>query len=361
MHDKRATDSSYLEAGLTLNITYAAPQVVIQASDRRMVSIPSGRLISDEANKGVVLEAEDGIFAITFAGIGVVNHKRVDHWLAEQLAESGVPELPISQGLETLARLVTQWFKTFPPAVNKRHVFVVAGYERSIAGTRAAVWTLTNYSKDGWSARAVAEDAFTLRRVPIGGQRGLFLATGIAEAMHREDRRRFAAKLRATPSVEALEESLVSLVRDAAGRPASANGINRNVLTIATDPPGHVRTTYHPLGNRSFNYAPLCVWHQGDKNVIAGDARMTNSPHWGCQFGRAMLVGPVSENPARRAPKPDVQRAGFLFRFSEARFKREPAENINLFGFVPITPEALEQLKRIEGASIVDMTKEVAT
>jgi hypothetical protein len=59
-----------VEEYMTLNLTLATPRYIIQTSDRRTTSVPDGRIINDEANKGLVVKADDGIFSITFAGIG---------------------------------------------------------------------------------------------------------------------------------------------------------------------------------------------------------------------------------------------------------------------------------------------------
>ena len=55
---------------MTLNITLVMPSYIIQVSDRRMISVPSGKVYDDEANKGVVVKADDGIFSVIFSGIG---------------------------------------------------------------------------------------------------------------------------------------------------------------------------------------------------------------------------------------------------------------------------------------------------
>ena len=51
---------------MTINITAITPYFVIQASDRRMTAIPNGSY-DDDANKGLLLQSDDGVFAVTFA------------------------------------------------------------------------------------------------------------------------------------------------------------------------------------------------------------------------------------------------------------------------------------------------------
>lgn len=132
---------------MTLNITTVAPDCIVQASDRRMVAMPSGKPESDSANKGLILEAEDGVFAITYAGIGRYAAKRTDIWLAERMADEGVPELPICKGISMIADLATDWFRKFPKSADRRHTFVVAGWEQGSQPT-PRLWSIGNCLAD---------------------------------------------------------------------------------------------------------------------------------------------------------------------------------------------------------------------
>lgn len=217
---------------MTLTATFFTPAYVIQVSDRRMISLPSGQLVDDDANKGVVLQADDGVFAITFAGVGAYAGKRMDLWLAERMAAEGVPELPIARGIEVIVREATQYFSTFRGSVDKRHSFVVAGYGNSVSGATARAWAITNCITRGGELADVANDVFEVLEFKPHGSGGGLLVFGLARAIARADRRRFEAAARKSGDMNHIEAALVDMVR----RPARRT--KRNAFICSAPPRG---------------------------------------------------------------------------------------------------------------------------
>lgn len=204
---------------MTLNITLATPSYVIQASDRRMVSIPEGKVCDDEANKGLVIKADDGVFSITFAGIGRIYGKRVDIWLAEKLLDEGVPELPISQGVQVISRLATDWFGTFPKNLNKRHSFIIAGWEKSGNDSSAVAWRISNSITDDGKTLESAMNTFHVKKFDIKKPRALLQISGLTGAFSRDDKRRIEALLKTKLTPDKAEEALVNTIKRAALNP----------------------------------------------------------------------------------------------------------------------------------------------
>ena len=230
---------------MTLNLTLATPQYVIQASDRRMTSVPDGRILNDEANKGLVVKADDGIFAITFAGIGLYNGKRMDMWLAEKLLDNGVPELPVHKGVEILTNLATSWFRTFPKTVDKRHTFMIAGWEKQGNNSKAVIWRVENcLSREGGALKS-AKDTFGIVRFDIGNSRVNLQGSGLVNAFSRDDRRRLEAMFRTKFSPIQAREMLVDIIKRASRDPKWSWGINKNVLTILLTPNGQIEATHY--------------------------------------------------------------------------------------------------------------------
>ena len=314
---------------MTLNITLVTPQYIIQASDRRGVSwdgVNKGQPCDDEANKGLVLQADDGIFAITFTGIASCNGQRTDLRLAEGMLDEGVPELPVRQGINIIARLATKWFRTFPTSLDKRHTFVIGGWERSRTKPRAALWTVTNYvAEDGRTPLDSAKDVFDVQKHAIRPSGGFLLLSGQHDAVSRNDRKRLEAALRAGAHPDRLEMALVDTVRAAASKAKWANMINGNVLAILLAPRGEVRASHYPSSGNVSRYIPLFAWYEAGRNYVSGDGWTFGSGTQGYQFGPSMFVRP----PSIPAMIPEAK-VKFLFRMTEAKHKREPVGDVSI-------------------------------
>lgn len=322
---------------MTLNLTLLTPGHIIQTSDRRMVSMPDGKPINNQANKDLVLEAADGIFAITFAGVGLYRGERVDLWLGGRMLDEGVPELPINDGLEIIRQLATDWFRTFPETVDKRHTFVVAGWDSSTAKPRPAIWTVTNCTSADDKMLEQARDVFHVRKYPFRGSRAAVHGFGLHQAIARSERRRLEAALRKSAQLDRAEEALVAMVRAAAHKPKWSWGINGEVMSIALSPHGQARCTFYSESAPASNYAPLFVWYEAGRNIAAGDVEITPAAGFGYRFGKAMLVAsPGGAVPKRLTPARDDLRMGFRLRVSEARFHTEPPGLVPIVQPIPI-------------------------
>jgi len=301
---------------MTLNLTLATPQYIIQTSDRRMISVPDGRILNDEANKGLVVKADDGIFSITFAGIGLCNGKRMDMWLAEKLLDNGVPELPVHKGVEILANLATDWFRTFPRMVDKRHTFIIAGWEKQGNDSRAVIWRVENcLSKEGGALES-AKDTFDIVRFDIGNSRANLQGSGLVGAFSRDDRRRLEAMVRTKFSPNQAREMLVDIIKRASRDPKWSWGINGNVLAVLLTPSGQVEATHYDSLGKLSRYVPFVLWYRQGRNYVAGDGWCSSSSGLVYQFGDLMFI----ETPGVKGTKEEVD---FMFRFTDAKYKKE--------------------------------------
>ena len=308
---------------MTLNVTLLNPRYIIQASDRRMVSIPDGKRVNDDANKGLVLQTEDGIFSITFSGVGLYHGQRVDLWLAERMLDEGIPELPIRQGLDMIARLATDWFATFPEDLDRRHTFVVAGWVTSEAKRKPALWLVTNCAGLGQRMPEQARDSFDVQGIPVSSSRGSLYWTGLTEAIARSDRPAFEAALRKSLDLNQVEQAAVTLIRTAAAKPKWRWGINGDILSISLSPDGQACSTFYPESAPASNYAPLFVWYDAGRNIVAGDAKMTPASGLRYRFGRAMLVDAPGAEPELSSVPNHPSQIRFRMRISEPKFKKE--------------------------------------
>jgi hypothetical protein len=316
---------------LTFNMTLATPGFVIQASDRRMVSVPDGKVFNDDANKGLVIKADDGVFSITFAGIGSYYGKRVDHWLAEKSLDEGVPELPISRGVQIISKLATDWFTTFPKSLDKRHSFIIAGWEKLGNDSRAVAWRISNSVSENEETPGSDMDTFHVKRFDIKKGRALLYITGLTGAFSRDDRRIIEALLKTEVTLDKAEEALVDNIRRASSNPKWSWGINGNVRAILVDWSGKVRATQYPISGRPTRYIPLCMWYEAGRNYVAGDGWC--STNWTYRIGPIMYIMPPSPPVDKHDEKVD-----FLIRFSEAKHKKDAVRDIEVIKAYPNDP-----------------------
>ena len=298
---------------MTLNLTLITPLYVIQASDRRMVSLPSYEVCDDEANKGIILQTTDGTFALTFAGVGAIRTERMDMWLAQAIVTEGICELPIARGVELLSARLTQLFKQFPKGQSCRHHVVVSGWTAQGPG----MWIITNVDPPSGTLM----DAFAVIGGLLPKNKAVFFVTGLIQDFHRSERRRLKAALRNPEDIDKVERFLVALMRDVAQRPNTSWGVNGNVLAVAIGSSRVARATYYPLDHERSNYAPLMVWSENGHNIIAGDAEITHPSAFAWQFGLTFLVAHLGGNVSPSAV-PDKQQIAFKFLISDAKFTR---------------------------------------
>lgn len=309
---------------MTLNLTLATPQYIIQTSDRKMISIPDGRVVNDEANKGLVVKADDGIFSVTFAGIGVCNKKRMDMWLAEKLLDNGVPELPVQRGVEILANLATNWFGTFPKTVDKRHTFTIAGWEKKGGESRAVVWRVANCLSEEGRTLESAKDTFDIERFDIGTSRVHYQVSGLVDAFSRDDRRRLEAVFRTKPNPNQIKEMLVDIIKRASRNPKWSWGINGNVLALLLAPSGQVEATHYDSSGKLSRYVPFVLWYYQGRNYVAGDGWCSSLSGLAYQFGGFLFT----ETPGGTGTE---EKMDFRFRFIDAKYKKEqPAGDVDI-------------------------------
>jgi hypothetical protein len=320
---------------MTLNMTLITSAYVVQASDRRMVELPSGRIVNDKANKGLILQSEDGIFAVTFAGVGMYRGKRVDEWLAEKAAEEGVPEVPIERGVEMIRQVASDWFRTFPGGVDKRHTFVVAGWTGVGTSPEASIWVITNHGDERGRALETAAAEFAARCLPIRPRTAQFHAFGLIGSVERAERRRLDAVMRKNPDFDRAEAAVVDSIRSAATKPAWSWGINRDVLAVTLSPAGQARSTFYPQSAASYNYAPYVIWHSAGNNYIAGDADVLPSTGVDYLLGECLLIAPPGGDARHDLTPNDVEEIGFRFRMSDAKFKKEATGDATIIQLMP--------------------------
>ena len=309
---------------MTLNITMITPGYVVQASDRRMTSMPVGTYENDEANKGIVLKTKDGMFAITFAGVGTYKdgsgEKRIDLWLSERLAKEGGPELPIKDAIALIMKESTKRFSTFGATEKSRHTFVVAGWTTGSGSPEAHLWDVSNCAEPGTN-KMMPTTAAMFETVEYAVESGAvhIRAFGLHQSLGRGERRRLDAATKRRLTVDQAESVLVGVMRAAAAKPKWRWGINGEILTIAIARTGETRARLHRDGQQKTGYAPLLLYHRDGWTVMTGDGHLSAPEHYAANFGDVMLVTGCDVAPPG-APPPGLHEVSFRWVWTPGKF-----------------------------------------
>jgi len=140
---------------VTLIAACLTPSYIVQASDRRLTELPSGRLVEDNRNKVVQLGAN---MAIGFTGLAEIEGLPTDEWMLEVLGGSLDAEGDRFKALLALRDRATEAFGRIRlPAAYKRHAFQVAGWGR-FSGNEVIepfIYLISNFAGPGhWLAEA---------------------------------------------------------------------------------------------------------------------------------------------------------------------------------------------------------------
>jgi hypothetical protein len=160
---------------MTLLLTCLTPDYVVLAADRRLIELPSEKIVDDDAAKVVVLGTQ-----VVFAYTGLANvlpppRGRTDLWIVDCLTPPP-PDLPaVFTKLRDDATATFRSIARVGPK-SKRHAFVGAGWQQSSAGGfEPFVGVISNAQKpDGtWHEWPKPEFEIGLHRLGAGEPFGL--------------------------------------------------------------------------------------------------------------------------------------------------------------------------------------------
>lgn len=236
-----------------------SPYRVVQVSDRRL-TLPSGKLYDDGANKAVTVSCEDAYFSVAYTGLAHLRDKRTRTWVrTDEWVANSLHDLMQQSGLSTVRNLYRAFGKhaeatfDFTPVQHSRKAtaFVFAGFVVG-TGTTAFVGVLSNMqttaasnikvvrkfdTQQVWSPSPLMPynelELFVNGMVPT-----LFSKDHIAKAIHRRTRviNRKLERVQRGPGTRddsAIVNELVSVVRMASRHPQYGKYIGRDCMGVA--------------------------------------------------------------------------------------------------------------------------------
>jgi hypothetical protein len=273
---------------MTLHLTLATAQYVLQVSDRLTSLDPGKRPWDPLANKNVVYAARDGLISIGYTGVAYIRGLPTDTWIAQTLrGDSLAPEggrhatvsrdppnfLDVGQAVRLLQAELEQYFQTLRSRNANRFLWLtISGWQWKNRRLRPVSWLLINGPATPEVYARKAQDRYW------GWERGDFYIQALPPILSDDGKVRLAGLL--GPMINQpmeCEKTLVGVIRSFAdNNPAT---IGRNCMSVLMPRPDLAPTyiRYHPLRAFTINLpqeqsipAAFCPW------VLAG--RVAHAP-----------------------------------------------------------------------------------
>ncbi len=106
--------------GMTQILSLISHQFVVQASDRRVTMVPSGRIAEDDHNKAIF---QCGHMVWAFTGVARIGATRTAEWMSDTVAQCS----SLQQSIERLRAGASSKLHAYPPSI-RRLAFVGVGF-----------------------------------------------------------------------------------------------------------------------------------------------------------------------------------------------------------------------------------------
>jgi hypothetical protein len=261
---------------MTLVLTLATPDVVIQVADRRLVNALTGETMSDNTNKSV---SYCGSTSFAYTGLAKIGRDQTDEWLASTIAS----QPSMFEVLRMLANDASAAFGRIrvPDTRWKRHTFVGAGWATRAPGAPLSpcIWSVSNCVGLDFMPLAEPTPEFRILTYECSGvpfvlnSVGQSIPTSIKRELKKNIERCLSRQTSALPLAELMVRAVrnVALTNSAVGRGLLISAIPRaaleadtpGILFLASEPMPDERTfLYISEGNETATQlAPIYVCH----------------------------------------------------------------------------------------------------
>ncbi len=138
---------------MTLILSCMTHEHTLQVSDRRLINVRTGRLISNKTNKAVLV---CGHFGFGYTGVAKLENEDVDEWLTRVLSDSALKGPKDSmEALRVRATEAVRQLQSRLSPQERRVAFVGAGWNRPPSSSPATAYYCHRF-KFLWRSRRVA-------------------------------------------------------------------------------------------------------------------------------------------------------------------------------------------------------------
>ena len=253
---------------MTLIITIATANQVVQASDRRLTCV-DGSIYDDESNKAACAVCRDSHFAIAYTGLAHIGkeRKKTDEWLVDYLESIHAAHMDLVSIGEALKEEATAFLRaTAVPRKHKGIAFVFTGYCHG--------WpffmSISNREEEDLDHIGEVKEEFQIQveqmKVDANPRRALLVdIAGTEEAVDKSIRQRIKRLNRKrffhVKDGKVVAQELVSLIRAATRTPQFGKWVGRNCMTVVVKPRSGdcFDVQYHPDRASPQMYAPHLI------------------------------------------------------------------------------------------------------
>lgn len=234
---------------MTLILTAAFNRAAVQVSDRLVTLQGSGRQHDPVANKSVICQTSDGLFAFGYSGPAYVGDVTTDSWLAANLWGGELPGpgfisggsrarvVDIGMSLHRLRDALQEMTRNQPRLSHPSCYIVAAGVQASQPSRppRIAAYEITDRSTSGPRDFVISKAE---REIP----KGKFALLQNPHGLWPQEQQELRGELRNAASVDDVEDALVNTIRIVANRnPAVGSDCMSVAIAAMLEPNTRVR------------------------------------------------------------------------------------------------------------------------
>ncbi len=279
---------------MTTNVTLVTSAFAICVADRRL-SKPTGGVVSERATKITNFECSDAVGIITFNGIGRdLKNETPNDWIA---ADTDMMQLNLDGVVERIKDIATKKLAALPPGIDKRHTFVIAGFQR----LQPFAIMISNYeSLTKFENLAKASDELTVQRRNDGF---IFIVTGVTPHRPRKVLDSILNQVKKGAAAKILRSSFVKIIRDIAYRGKLKGSVGTNLQSSILSPLGGFENNGHVPGGSSVVEAQNYLTPGASYAEIMIDSSPgPDGPAWG--LGRGNKKASIPEPPCKICGNP---------------------------------------------------------
>lgn len=268
---------------MTLIINAVGEDFAVQVSDRRL-TLPSGALHNDSANKAICVLCQDAKFAMSYTGLARIRNKRTDEWLTDELADMSAGSLTYSElicalkeRLDTALAPLHYWGKLRGLTIVTTGFRPTGPFSGQLSNTDDKSAHRLSLPSDEFSHHYWFPDIRRMRSLAL-------FAYGAEQAVFQTDKKSLSKigkqGLKKPPSKTVT--ALVQVVRIATRHATLGHLIGKNCMSALVNRQGDFECKYHPELATATVYGPSFI---RPNMAIKGAYAVGLSEGWTIRFG----------------------------------------------------------------------------
>jgi SEC-C motif-containing protein len=275
---------------MTLIVAVGNPDQFVQVSDRRLTGLADGRVVTDEANKSIILKADDALLIGGYSGIARTNSFNARDWILDTLYDCAEQDCIAENILLRFRDRASEKFKNSPSLKGKSLSILFSGWHDHYISPLAFQVIVSN-NKDPnhiYRSAGVKPEFEYMSRSHENLGAGIDLVNswiGMPFEMYQEDKEELAWLISSRKPVFAIRGKLISVVRKFSKMPSAGGTVGGQLTSIVLprSPEDSVVFDYHSHIVKPEIYVPDVLYltsngRQTRKDVELAPVDMSSTP-----------------------------------------------------------------------------------